>query len=238
MTNTKPALAGSPRWLLRGITATALMLLMAGIAFADTITLDTSFPGRGWFQANGQHVATNDNTFTGFGHASFYIWDVTSLAGKVVTSVQLRIGEAALNTQPPLIQINDVSTSSANLIAGYALNSAAGQAIYQDLTTGAVYGSFATSGPTVAPNTLAFVSFIYDVPLSAQAVADLNAAISTGHFAIGLSALTNGGAIFDQTPPIQQLIVTTSPVPEPSSLLLLGSGIAGLWLKRRRAAAN
>ncbi len=51
--------------ILRWASVVCLVVYGAGDALAATITLETNFPGRGWFNDIGFHVATNDNTFTG-----------------------------------------------------------------------------------------------------------------------------------------------------------------------------
>jgi hypothetical protein len=90
---------------------------------------------------------------------------------------------------------------------------AAGIAIYEDLGSGKMYGSFAYQGTE---------SYLYrTITLSSDAIFDLNAAIDNGddQWAIGGS--------FAPTPPI--------PEPETYALMLAGLGLVGWMAKRRKA---
>ena len=88
-----------PLHRLSFITAVILVGGLQGLAEADVITLNTAFPGRGWFAETGLHNPLNDNTYTGISCCpnginlnSFFIWNVQALAGKQVTSAGTSTG--------------------------------------------------------------------------------------------------------------------------------------------------
>jgi hypothetical protein len=178
-------------------------------ASAIEITLDSTFPGRGWFNDVGFHISTNDNTFTGTvnpnpysgsgrGLNSFYVYDLSPLAGLWVTEIRLRFVQDMYFSSDPseTIEVYDVSTAGSALIQDYPRDSAAGIVIHDDLETGAVYGGFtAIPGNGVEYNTM----------LGPQALTDMNNAIPTGEFSIGLhnatdSKIREDGTRFDFSP--------------------------------------
>ena len=220
-----------PLHRLSFITAVILASGLQGLAQADPVTLNTTFPGRGWFAETGLHDPLTDNTYTGISCCpnginlnSFFIWDVQALAGKQVTSALLRLGQdfqtrAGLET----VEIHDVLSSRSALIAGYDSGSLAGTSIYDDLQSGSLYGTFHTSGPG-----------ILDIRLNRFAIADLNGRLARGEtdFAVGLHLTTGSGALdgvkFDG---LQEITLSTAP--EPSTVWLLATGIVGLAGRKR-----
>ncbi len=204
----------------RNLRTTSLVLAVAtvglGAASAQEVTLQSSFPGRGWYNDVGYHRAVNDNTFTGTVNASpeegsgrglnaFFVWDLAPLGGSPVGTAKLRLGQDQSFSMDPseTIGIYDVSATRDELIAHYPHNDPRGLAIHEDLQTGAEYGTFATAVGTQE----------YIIELSGEAVADINASLDAGFFAIGLHSLTDAmsqqdGVRFDQPLRIQELIVT------------------------------
>ena len=213
------------------ITVVILVSGLQGLAEADVITLNTMFPGRGWFAETGLHNPLNDNTYTGISCCpnginlnSFFVWDVRALAGKQVTSAVLRLGQdSQTHAGLEIVEIHNVLSSRSALIAGYDTGSLAGTSIYDDLQSGSLYGTFHTTGPG-----------ILDIRLNRLAIADLNGRLARGDadFAVGLHLTTGSGSLdgvkFDG---LQE--ITVNLVPEPSTLWLVVTGIVGLAGRKR-----
>lgn len=120
---------------------------------------------------------------------------------------------------------------------------AAGLAAFADLGSGDVYGGFDASA--------ANVGLALDIPLSAQAIADINAAGANG-FAVGITFAgvpfqgllgLFGAPLVQQTIDLaqfdgdQQLILTTAPEPATWVLIVVGFVMVGVVGRRCRAAA-
>ena len=97
---------------------------------------------------------------------------------------------------------------------------------YPSYSYGSSYGSYGFMGADYASMTTV------DITLNASAISDIIDA-GTGYFSIG--GTNSNALIFGNGPGIENfLILTTSAVPEPGTLILLGSALAGLGLRRRR----
>jgi hypothetical protein len=204
---------------------------------AHSATIDAA--DRGWFSDAGWRMAGYTNTFTGQStngvFRSFFLFDVSSVAN-TVTSAEVRLElEAYVGPDPSeTFDVFDVSTTAAELGIDYPHGSPIGQSIYSDLGSGSIYG-----GATVTP---ADVDSILVLPLSDQAVVDINSAMSgSDEFAIGLRlrepfTLPSGdeGIRFGWDGQVKTHQLVLEVVPEPSTALLLASGLAGLAAAGRR----
>jgi hypothetical protein len=138
---------------------------------------------RGWWNANGMHGSTNHNTLTGFltegfnvVFNSYFTFDRSSVPGEVVgATLRLQLELYAGAVSPHTLSVWDVSTPAAALDADDT-GSAVGQAVFADLESGTTYSTFTVSSGDMGA--------IIDIPLGADAVADLNAATST--FSVGV----------------------------------------------------
>ncbi|RIL07235.1 MAG: hypothetical protein DCC71_03850 [Proteobacteria bacterium] len=243
------------------VLASAIALATASPAGAVPVVFTTSdtelvpdTDNQGWYTGRGEHALQNDNYLIGHNGAdafrNFFVFDLSTLdlTGLVVASARLEVQRYNAST---LIEgyvfeygLFDVGTDAATLMADHPgpLPNADGVDVYEDLGSGASYGSLAVD--PLAGDADDLLQF----DLSAAALADLGAAAG-GFFAIG-GAITNlqfnagtihagSGGIGDgmqppvRDPGIQRLVIEV--VPEPGTLLLVGGGLA---LLSRRASAS
>lgn len=152
------------------------------VVIAERVDVTLDAVHRGWWDDNGNHTASNNNTFTGAlsnGKIlnSYFIFDLSAVTG-VVEYAMLRIEVERYFSTDLLedLSIWDVGTDPVTLEADGTGN----VAVFDDLQSGLTYGSFTVFAADEGK--------VLVIALNFQAVADLDAA--TGKFAIGLHGTT------------------------------------------------
>jgi len=196
-----------------------MLVLDGGDYVFDTSTsqFDPGVDNQGWWSTANANFDENSNYIVGANsgaiYRNFFTFDLTLFEGGA-TSGYLSLPRGDVNLAhttgplPVLYTLWDVTTAADVLNANDGLNAG----IYSDLGTGVFYGSVLVSD-LLTPDPLI-------VPLSPAAIAAINAGAGVGYFSIG-GALDVEGA---------------PEVPEPGTLLLLGSGLTAFALRRRRQA--
>ena len=229
--------------------AKRIFLLMAivvvnlvAVRMADAITL--SALDQGHLMDDGKHYLSTTNYAAGDDadgrqFRSFYIFDLASLAGNTVIGATLRVFLPTDGYTSPdnseTYNLYDILPTNVGPLVGTTLTTLTNLGIFEDLGNGATYGSMIIGDSDAGS--------MINIVLGASGLADINAAIG-GLFGIG-GAMTS----INQPPEVQEvifvntqdipltnttLVLLTTPVPEPATVLLLFFGLVGLTGIRRK----
>lgn len=218
---------------------TTIKVLVAGIvslltASANAMTVEIEASDTGWLSRDGHgihfHDPSNSDYLTGQDgngtiYRSFFNFDLTSLAGYTVNSATLELYSGSrsddanikfFEVETPYLELDD-----ANVTAGE----------FNDLRDGKSYHfSYLPNNPVQ--------NSIISFELTQVAIDDLNSKAGQIDFSIGGNYATPDGYAFlnaNSTHP-QTLVLNVSPVPEPSTFVLMagGLGLIGFIAARRR----
>ena len=235
--------------LSRCASALVLVLLSATLVQANTIPLDATY--RGWYQANAGDAGYHDSSYTDYfagvwisgttsEYRNFFVFDLSGIGNdQEITGATLQLETYGGSIGTETFGLFDVMTPISSLIVSGNNRGLT----FWDLGGGTAYGSIDIT--KTADNQ--YTSQTISIPLTAAFIAAANTARG-GQLGLGgaitIPVTTPHSNEYEflymeadpSMPPMSasQLILTTMPVPEPSTILLLATGIIGLLVRVRR----
>jgi len=207
------------------VAVVAFLSCLAVNASAVPIVISNSYSG--WYDEFGDHSLSNPNYFAGYNINryinNFFVFDLSGVAGD--------LGSATFNVYSYDVSVSGTYTLYQTSLSPSIQNDCTGcTAVFNDLVAGAPLGSIVV-GPGDSYTTLSIV-------LNSTALAWLQAN-EGGQVVLGggfPQPSSGNNYIFGYSDFNAANNLTVDAVPEPGTLLLLGSGLSALVLRRRRKA--
>jgi hypothetical protein len=236
---------------LNNVVLSLTALAVAGASGSNAATVVLNATDSGWFRQAGQNgnaiTPNNQNFFVGtisqnFGggtqlnnYRNFFVFDLAGISGTILSASLQILNNGSYDGAAGTYTVYDVTASLATLDGTYLDGDSVGQAVYNDLGSGTVYGLQGVD--STSSNTFVNVSF------GSSGISALNAAV--GNLLIVGGDLPLGGAAANKdmfyNAGSRQLVLTTQDSsleanPEPGTLILLGTGLIGsaFFTRRRR----
>ncbi|MGC8783834.1 MAG: PEP-CTERM sorting domain-containing protein [Armatimonadota bacterium] len=220
--------------MFRTLLVTVLLLVAAAMASAQIRVTAQPVPAGVNLNSNGlvPQVApdySNTTTFTGYyfagGVGAIVADDVHRITSLPIAQISFGYYAPTLAPDVTMYVYNNVGDFNlpAPLIASYSLGTLNG--------SGAWIYTISLPTPLSAPADL-WIGFSFSVADAGLLIYN-PPTVGTSH---DLFTINNGGPYWFGGNPVANFYLETVPVPEPASLLVLGSGVMGLFALRRRRA--
>lgn len=206
------------------------------MTFTTADTLLNAYKTQGSYRSDGEtmnerYIVGTDPT--GNQYHDYFSFDLSSLdlSGLKVTDVALEVQRYSQSASPVQLTLHSVADSVTTLTSGTP-----SLAVYNDLVSGAAYGQYTLDGAVSPVEYYTGSGDLFTFDLGTLGVSD--ATTKAGDWmSIGGSLDTPKQYTFNYSGGYAaQLIVTTAPVPEPSTFAFTGFGILGAILFRRKKA--